>query len=115
MNPYDYFRSEPSFRLGVEKTNSKWSRRSVDFVTAGPASRDEGRIARGEYFQPLRANNIPLAIILHGLGDHSVIPCKLLARSLGNRLEPQAHFHQPHRDCFGTVVPRNDKETVSEQ
>ena len=85
MNPYVYPGAELNFTLGVEKANSKWSRRSVEFVTAGPASHDEGRIARGEYFQPLRANNIPLAIILHGLGDHSVIPCKLLARSLVNR------------------------------
>jgi len=85
MNPYEYPRGEPNFTLGVEKANSKWSRRSVKFVTAGPAFHDEGRIARGEYFQPLRANNVPLAIILHGFGDHSVIPCKLLARSLVNR------------------------------
>ncbi len=85
MNPYEYPGGETKFTLGVEKANSKWSRRSVEFVTAGPASHDEGRIARGEYFQPLRANNIPLAIILHGLGGRSAIPCKLLARSLVNR------------------------------
>ena len=85
MNPYEYPGDELKFTLGMEKTNSKWSRRSVEFATAGPASHDEGRIARGEYFQPLRANNIPLVIILHGLGDHSLIPCKLLARSLVNK------------------------------
>ena len=85
MNPYDYPGGEPNFTLGVEKSNWKWSRSSVKFVTAGPALHDEGRIARGEYSQPLRASNAPLAIILHGLGDHSVIPCKLLARSLVNR------------------------------
>jgi hypothetical protein len=85
MNPYDYPGGEPNFTLAVEKANSKWSRSSVKFVTAGPALHDEGRIARGEYYQPLRVSNAPLAIILHGLGDHSVIPCKLLARSLVNR------------------------------
>jgi hypothetical protein len=85
MNPYDYPGGEPNFALAIEKANSKWSRSSVKFVTAGPALHDESRIARGEYFQPLRASNASLAIILHGLGDHSVIPCKLLARSLVNR------------------------------
>jgi hypothetical protein len=85
MNPYDYPGGEPNFTLAVEKANSKWSRSSVKFATAGPALHDEDQIARGEYFQPLRASNVPLAIILHGLGDHSVIPCKLLARSLVNR------------------------------
>ena len=67
MNPYDHPGGEPNFTLAVEKANSKWSRSSVKFVTAGPALHDEGRIARGEYFQPLRASNVPLAIILHGL------------------------------------------------
>jgi len=85
MNPYEYPGGEPNFTLGAEKVNSKWSRRSVEFVTAGPASHDEGRIARGEYFRPLLPNNIPLVTILHGLGDHSVIPCKFLARSLVSR------------------------------
>lgn len=85
MNPYDYPRGEPRFNLGVERANSKWSRRSVEFATAGPASYEEGQIARGEYFRPLRADNIPLAIILHGLGDRSVIPCRLLARTLVKR------------------------------
>jgi hypothetical protein len=85
MNPYDYPGGEPNFTVAVEKANSNWSRSSVKFVTAGPALHDESRIARGEYFQPLRASNASLAIIMHGLGDHSVIPCKLLARSLVNR------------------------------
>lgn len=37
---------------------------------------------RGEYFQPRKAGAAPLAILLHGIGDRSVIPCKLLARAL---------------------------------
>jgi len=68
-----------------EKANSKWSRSSIKFVTAAPATHDESRLVRGEYFRPLRASSVPLAIILHGLGDHTVFPCKLLARSLVNR------------------------------
>jgi len=67
MNPYDYPGGDSNFNLAVEKANSKWSRSSVKFVTAGPALYDDGRIAQGEYFQPLRASNVPLAIILHGL------------------------------------------------
>ncbi len=85
MNPYDYPRGEPDFTLGVEKANSKWSRRSVTFSTGYPTLYEESRITRGEYFRPLQADNIPLAIILHGLGDHSMIPCKLLAQTLVNR------------------------------
>jgi len=85
VNPYQYSRSELSFTLGEEKANSKWSRRSVEFSTPYPTLSEESQIARGEYFRPLQANSIPLAIILHGLGGLSVIPCKLLARTLVNR------------------------------
>jgi esterase/lipase len=85
MNPYDYTRGEPYFAIRLEEANPKWSRSSVQFITAGPVTHNEGRVVRGEYFQPLRANNAPLAIILHGVGDHSVIPCRLLARSLVNK------------------------------
>ena len=85
MNPYDYRRSEADFTVGVEKANSRWSRSSVKFVTAAPAAHDESRIVKGEYLRPLRVNNAPLAIILHGLGDHTVFPCRLLSRSLVSR------------------------------
>jgi len=85
MNPYGYTRSEPGLTLSLEEVQKKWSRSSIQFVTAGPITHKEGRTARGEYFQPLRTNNAPLAIILHGLGDHTVIPCRLLARSLVNK------------------------------
>jgi pimeloyl-ACP methyl ester carboxylesterase len=85
MNPYDYSRGGPDVTLALRKANSKWSRSSVKFASAAPAARDESSIVEGEYFRPLRASNAPLAIILHGLGDHTVFPCKLLARSLVSR------------------------------
>jgi len=85
MNPYDYPRGQPDVTLAPGKANSKWSRSSIEFVTAAPSAHDESRFVRGEYFRPLQASSAPLAIILHGLGDHSVFPCKLLARSLVNR------------------------------
>jgi hypothetical protein len=85
MNPYDYPRGGPDVTLALEKANSRWSRSSLKFVTAAPAASDESRIVKAEYFRPLRAGNCPLAIIVHGLGDHTVFPCKLLARSLVNR------------------------------
>lgn len=85
MNPYDCPGGKPNFALGVEKANSRWSRYSVEFSTAYPTPSKESRVARGEYFRPLQGNDVPLAIILHDLGDHSVIPCKLLARTLINK------------------------------
>ena len=85
MDPYEYSGGEPDFTLGVEKANSKWSRRSVEFSTGCPTLHWESRTARGEYFRPLKADRLALGIILHGLGDLSVVPCRLLARTLVNR------------------------------
>jgi len=85
MNPYHYARTEPVLNLRVEKTNSVWSPYLVKFSTAYPAPAEESRIVRGEYFRPSRSNNVPLVILLHGMGDRSIVPCKLLARTLVDR------------------------------
>ena len=38
--------------------------------------------ARGEYFRPVNTVKAPLVILLHGVGDHSLLPCHLLAKTL---------------------------------
>ncbi len=40
------------------------------------------RMVRGEYFRPENADKMPLVVLLHGVGDHSLLPCRLLARTL---------------------------------
>ena len=85
MNPYQYAWSEAGFNLRTKETKSEWSRYSVEFPTAYPTPPEESRIALGEYFRPLRATNAPLVILIHGLGDLSVVPGKFLARTLVNR------------------------------
>lgn len=82
MNPYRYSGGEPRFNLRLEKTTTRWSQYAVDFPTAYPTSYEESNTIRGEYFRLLEADNTPLAIVIHGIGDRSVIPCRLLARSL---------------------------------
>jgi cephalosporin-C deacetylase-like acetyl esterase len=82
MNPYSYTAGEPHFNLQLKKTTSRCLHYVVDFQTANPTRYEKTNIVRGEYFQPRKASHAPLAILLHGMGDRSVIPCKLLARSL---------------------------------
>jgi esterase/lipase len=82
MNPYDYQSSEPRFNLHVKKASSKWLRYAVNFPTAHPTGYEENNTAYGEYFQPRNANNAPLAILIHGWGDRSIIPCRFLAQAL---------------------------------
>ena len=85
MNPYSYQSGEPHFNLHLKETTSKWLRYAVDFPTAHPTQYEENNTVRGEYFQPQGAHRAPLAILVHGWGDRSLIPCKLLARTLVKR------------------------------
>jgi len=82
MNPYSYTSGESRFNLHLKKTTSRWLHYTVDFLTAHPTRYEKNNIVRGEYFQPRKVSHAPLAILLHGMGDRSVILCRLLARSL---------------------------------
>ena len=85
MNPYSYPGGEPCFNLHLKKTASRWLHYSVDFPSAHPTPYEETNTVWGEYFQPRNAAHAPLAILVHGWGDRSVIPCRLLARDLVKR------------------------------
>lgn len=84
MNPYIYQSGEQPFNLRLKKATGRWSSYLVDFPSAFHNGYWGGSIVRGEYFQPQSSSRTPLVILLHGMGDHSVIPCKLLARSLAS-------------------------------
>ena len=82
MNPYDYTSSTPQFNLQLKKSNTDWRHYVVDFPAAFRTRHEEHHTARGEYFQSEMVSKAPLLIMLHGVGDHSVIPCRFLARNL---------------------------------
>jgi len=81
MNPYSYSSGEPHFNLYLRKATARWLHYEVNFRSACPTRYVKNNIVRGEYFQPQGAGHA-LAILLHGMGDRSVIPCRLLARTL---------------------------------
>jgi pimeloyl-ACP methyl ester carboxylesterase len=82
VNPYLYQRDKQPFNLRLNKVTEKWSSHLLDFASAFHSGIWGGSLARGEYFQPPGPGPTPLVILLHGMGDHSVIPCRMLARSL---------------------------------
>jgi len=82
VNPYSYVRNESQFNLQLKRTTAKWIHYTVGFSSAYPARCPEHSAVLGEYFQPRVADKAPLVILLHGVGDHSLIPCRLLARTL---------------------------------
>ena len=83
MNPYDYRRSNiPEVKLIPKKTTSNYLRYSVEFPSAFRSVYPENSMVRGEYYQPRVNHRTPLAILVHGMGDHSILPCKLIAKTL---------------------------------
>ena len=82
MNLYSYQASNLDFNVKLTQTNRSWQRYTVDFPTAHPTRHEKSNIVRGEYFRPRNGNSLPLVILIHGLGDRSLIPVKILARSL---------------------------------
>jgi dienelactone hydrolase len=82
MNPYNYQRQDIEANLKLKETTSRWLRYAVDFPTAHGFYNGENSTVLGEYFQPRNVSHAPLAIVVHGWGDRSAIPCRLLARTL---------------------------------
>jgi dienelactone hydrolase len=82
MNPYNYPNSKTDFDLELNETTRGWLRYAVKFPVARPTRYEENNVAYGEYYQPRQGSNWPLAILVHGWGDRSILPCKLLAKDL---------------------------------
>ncbi|HEY83133.1 MAG TPA: alpha/beta hydrolase [Dehalococcoidia bacterium] len=82
MNPYDYANGELQANLALKGTTQRWWHYAVDFPTAHPTHHARANTVRGEYFQPRNTAKAPLAIVLHGMGDPSLLPARCLARAL---------------------------------
>jgi hypothetical protein len=82
MNPYSYNTDNVQFDLKLKKATPKWSRYSIEFDSAYTTPFPELNQARGHLFLPRRKEKVPLIILLHGVGDHSIIPCWLIARDM---------------------------------
>jgi len=85
MNPYNYPVIEPNFNLQLNETTGHWLRYDVKFPVAKPTRYRENNVGYGEYYQPRQGGNWPLAILVHGWGNRSAIPCRLLARDLAKK------------------------------
>ncbi len=85
MNPYNYQSQEIQANLQLKETTSRWLRYAVDFPTAYVSYNEENNVVLGEYFQPRNVNRAPLAIIIHGWGDRSAIPCQITGANSGQK------------------------------
>ena len=85
MNPYSYPKAELQPNLKLEKMTRHWSHYLVDFPTAHPTPYELNNTVLGEYFQPRGAENAPLVVLLHGIGDLSATPCRMLAKTMAKK------------------------------
>jgi hypothetical protein len=84
-NPYSYIRQTNGVKCHLEKETDLCTIRRVSFPSAFSSSYLGNSHVLGEYYFPNGKTRAPLAILIHGMGDRSVIPCRLLARTLAKR------------------------------
>ena len=82
-NLFDYEpNTDPDLRL--IKHTGRYERYLVSFPHACNIPKESNNALHGEYLRPY-GDNLPLAILVHGLGDRSVTPMKFLARELAGQ------------------------------
>ena len=74
MHPYSYQKTSFPVKMNQDIKNDHWARYTVDFPTAHPSVYHEYNTVRGLYYQPIYKNPVTLVIMIHGMGDYSVVP-----------------------------------------
>ncbi len=82
MYPYDYAASDSNFEVIRAGGTSQWSHYTVTYPAPRPLRYVEGNTVYGDYFIPESAEKMPLAVLVPGFGDDSLVPCLMLARQL---------------------------------
>lgn len=85
MNPYLYQDNTSKAVTSLNQKTSSWINYSIQFPAGTKPNHIENNYVKGEYYQPRGVDTTPLVILVHGIGDMSVIPCRLLARALAKR------------------------------
>ncbi len=81
-NPFQYTAGSADFTLKLIRQNKYRRHYLVDFPVVSLNHFPGGDIARGEYFEPVGKTSAPLVIMIHGWGDHSVLPFKWMTAGL---------------------------------
>lgn len=84
---YGYETGEDTFNLDIKETGKHWVHYGAEFEGKNISEGDVERESAGGdfYFPKHTSGKAPLVILLHGAGDHSVIPCSMIAKSLSKR------------------------------
>lgn len=82
MNPYNYDNGISEVEVSLKRNTPRLLHYEIRFRSALDTGYQENSIVKGEYYLPKVEHKAPLVVLVHGMGDHSVIPCRLLAQSL---------------------------------
>jgi dienelactone hydrolase len=85
MNPYLYQDNTSKAVTYLSQKTSSWITYSIQFPAGIKTHYIGDNCVKGEYYQPQGVHTTPLVILVHGMGDLSAIPCRLLARALAKR------------------------------
>jgi cephalosporin-C deacetylase-like acetyl esterase len=85
INPYLYNRTNDGYNISFKAETSLWSLYSIDFPSAQYFECLGTNRVIGEYYYPKCFRKAPLAILIHGMGDRSVVPCRMLAHTLAKK------------------------------
>ena len=82
VNPYRYNAQDINDSLELLEKQQKWSHFRVCLPSPLKSGLFEHKPIIGDYIYPKNVQRAPLVILIHGMGGRSVIPCKLIARTL---------------------------------
>jgi dienelactone hydrolase len=85
MNPYLYQDNTSKAVTSLNQKASSWISYSIQFPAGMKLHHIEDNCVKGEYYQPQGVHTAPFVILVHGMGDLSAIPCRLLARAFAKR------------------------------
>lgn len=82
MNPYTYTSEPKDYTFKLLERNSLWTRHSLIFRSGFQAQYLGNGEIYAEYYFPCGIEKAPVAILVHGMGNSSLIPCRMIARTL---------------------------------
>lgn len=84
-NPYYYLRQNLNAVCNLKRENESWISYSVEFPSALSMELLGNCGIKGEYYLPKNITRSPFVILVHGMGDRSVYPCRLIAHTLAKK------------------------------
>ncbi len=85
MNPFHYRNNTSRAVMSPKQKTDSWTSYSIQFPTGIEAGYIGDNRVQGVYYQPRGVDRAPLVILVHGMGDPSTLPCRLLARAMASR------------------------------